>query len=64
MVSGDYARAWNDCLTLVMEILEHAKGIKDATRKIEYVKALVEERQFILTFDEIKTELGIFKELF
>lgn len=61
---NDYSRGWDDCLRLIMEILENAKNLKDALKKVDYLKNLVEERRFILTYERIKTELGIFKDLF
>ena len=64
MGSSDYAQEWNDCLRLVIEILENAKDLEDAVNKIDYLKALVGERCFKLKYDQIKTELGVFRNLF
>lgn len=59
-----YAQGYEDCLRLVMEILENAKDLKEAIEKVDYLKTLVEEKRFVLTYEQIKMELGILRKLF
>lgn len=64
MVGNDYTRAWDDCLRLVSEILQNAKSLRDARNKVGYLKTLVDQRRFVLTYQRIREELGIFEKLF
>jgi hypothetical protein len=60
VVSGDYARGWDDCLDAILEILNHCKDIEEAKRKASDVQVLVKAKKF----EQIRQELGVIGGLF
>ena len=60
MVGSDYARGWDDCLNIIISIIDKGKSLDDIKEKIEYIHVLVKEKRF----EKIKEELGILRSLF
>jgi hypothetical protein len=59
-LGGSYQQGWDDCLDAVLSILQRAKDLKEAAKKIESVQVLVKAKKF----EQIRNELGVVGELF
>jgi hypothetical protein len=59
-MGGSYQQGWDDCLDAVLSILQKAKDVKEAMKKIESIQVLVKAKKF----EQIRNELGVFDELF
>ena len=59
-MGGSYQQGWDDCLDAVLSILQKAKDVKEAMKKIESIQVLVKA----MKFEQIKNELGVVDELF
>jgi hypothetical protein len=59
-LGGTYQQGWDDCLDAVLSILQRAKDLKEAAKKIESVQVLVKAKKF----EQIRNELGVVGELF
>lgn len=59
-MGGSYQQGWDDCLDAVLSILQKAKDVKEAIKKIESVQILVKAKKF----EQIRNELGVVGELF
>jgi len=59
-MGGSYQQGWDDCLDAVLSILQKAKDLKEAAKKIESVQILVKAKKF----EQIRNELGVVGELF
>ena len=60
MLGGSYQQGWDDCLDAVLSILQKAKDVKEAAKKIESVQVLVKAKKF----EQIRNELGVVGDLF
>jgi len=59
-MGGSYQQGWDDCLDAVLTILDKAKNLREARRKIKDVQVLVKAKKF----EQIRTELGVLSDLF
>jgi len=59
-MGGSYQQGWDDCLDAVLSILQKAKDVKEAMKKIESIQVLVKAKKF----EQIRNELGVVDELF
>jgi hypothetical protein len=59
-MGGSYQQGWDDCLDAVLSILQKAKDVKEAAKKIESVQVLVKAKKF----EQIRNELGVLGDLF
>jgi hypothetical protein len=59
-LGGTYQQGWDDCLDAVLSILDRAKDVKEAKKKIESVQVLVKAKKF----EQIRSELGVLSDLF
>lgn len=59
-MGGTYQQGWDDCLDAVLSILQKAKNVEEAARKIENLQVLVKAKKF----EQIRNELGVVGELF
>lgn len=59
-MGGSYQQGWDDCLDAVLNILQRAKDLKEAAKKIESVQVLVKAKKF----EQIRNELGVVGDLF
>jgi len=59
-MGGSYQQGWDDCLDAVLSILQKAKDVNEAMKKIESIQVLVKAKKF----EQIRNELGVFDELF
>jgi hypothetical protein len=59
-MGGSYQQGWDDCLDAVLSILQKAKDVKEAAKKIENLQILVKAKKF----EQIRNELGVVDELF
>lgn len=60
VLGGSYQQGWDDCLDAVLSILQKAKDLRKAVKKIESVQVLVKAKKF----EQIRNELGVVGELF
>jgi hypothetical protein len=54
-MGGSYQQDWDDCLDTVLRVLQRAKDMKYATKKVEDLQVLVKTKKF----EQIKSELGV-----
>ena len=59
-MGGSYQQGWDDCLDAVLSILQRAKDVKEAAKKIESLQVLVKAKKF----EQIRNELGVIGDLF
>jgi len=59
-MGGSYQQGWDDCLDAVLSILQRAKDVKEAAKKIENLQILVKAKKF----EQIRNELGVIGDLF
>jgi len=59
-MGGSYQQGWDDCLDAVLTILDKAKSLREARRKIKDVQVLVKAKKF----EQIRNELGVVGDLF
>lgn len=59
-MGGSYQQGWDDCLDAVLSILQKAKDVKEAAKKIESVQVLVKAKKF----EQIRNELDVLTDLF
>jgi hypothetical protein len=59
-MSGGYQQGWDDCLDVVLSILDSTKDVKEVRTKVEAVQVLVKAKKF----EQIRVELGVLGELF
>jgi len=57
---GSYQQGWDDCLDAVLNILDKAKSLREAKRKVRDVQVLVKAKKF----EQIRVELGVLSDLF
>ena len=55
-----YQQGWDDCLDAVLSILQRAKDVKEAAKKIQDIQVLVKAKKF----EQIRNELGVVGDLF
>jgi hypothetical protein len=60
VMGGSYQQGWDDCLDAVLTILDKAKSLREARRKIKDVQVLVKAKKF----EQIRNELGVVGDLF
>jgi hypothetical protein len=59
-MGGTYQQGWDDCLDAVLSILDRAKDVQEAKKKVESVQVLVKAKKF----EQIRSELGVLTDLF
>lgn len=59
-MGGSYQQGWDDCLDAILSILQKAKDVNEAAKKIESVQVLVKAKKF----EQIRNELGVIGDLF
>lgn len=59
-MGGTYQQGWDDCLDAVLSILQRAKDLEQARKKVEGVQVLVKAKKF----EQIRNELGVLGDLF
>ena len=59
-MGGSYQQGWDDCLDAVLSILQRAKDVKEAAKKIQDIQVLVKAKKF----EQIRNELGVVGDLF
>jgi hypothetical protein len=59
-MGGSYQQGWDDCLDAVLSILNEAKSVDEAKKKVEQVQVLVKAKKF----EQIRVELGVLPDLF
>jgi hypothetical protein len=59
-MGGSYQQGWDDCLDAVLSILQRAKDVAEAMKKVEGLQVLVKAKKF----EQIKSELGVIGDLF
>jgi len=59
-MGGSYQQGWDDCLAAVLSILQRAKDVKEAAKKIQDIQVLVKAKKF----EQIRNELGVVGDLF
>jgi len=59
-MGGSYQQGWDDCLDAVLSILNEAKSVDEAKKKVEQVQVLVKAKKF----EQIRIELGVLPDLF
>jgi len=59
-MGGTYQQGWDDCLDAILSILDRAKDVEEARKKVESVQVLVKAKKF----EQIRSELGVLTDLF
>lgn len=59
-MGGSYQQGWDDCLDAVAAILDKAKNVEEAKKRVESVQVLVKAKKF----EQIRNELGVLGDLF
>ena len=59
-MGGSYQQGWDDCLDAILSMLQKAKDLSEAARKVESLQVLVKAKKF----EQIRNELGVIGELF
>ena len=59
-MGGSYQQGWDDCLDAVLSVLDKAKSLREARRRVKDVQVLVKAKKF----EQIRVELGVVGDLF